>query len=195
MNRIAISTVAIAALLGLSACGVSAEKAASPATSAPETSQAATAAPSAAPSPSAKPKDNHNALIVKFGETIEYADGMQVTVKHTGTVTGSQYAAPEAARGAEVQIFEITLVNGTGKTFEPAGFYDTAVYGKTGVKAEKVFDSGQGVSAGYFSGIMVPGGTQTVTTALAVPTADLPTLLLTVQPTFAHKAAAVTGGL
>jgi hypothetical protein len=191
MNRIAITTVAVAALLGLSACGVSAEKAAE-ATAAPAaTSQAATA-PSSAP---AKPKENHSALMVKFGETIQYEDKLSVTIKHTGTVVASQYAAPETARGQEVQLFEITLTNGSDTTYEPSGFYDTAVFGTAGAKAEAVFDSSSGVSTGYFSGVMVPGGTQTITTALAVPTAELSTVVYSVRPSFAHKAAVVTGGL
>jgi hypothetical protein len=189
MNRIAITTVAIAALLALPACGVAAEKASAPSAAPAAASQAATTPPSPAA------KDNHNSLIVKFGETITYDDKLSVTVKHAGTTTGSQYAAPEAARGAEVQLFELTLTNGSDTTYEPSGFYETAVYGTAGTKAEAVFDSTNGTSTGYFTGVMVPGGTQTVTVALLIPTAELSTTVLSVQPSFKHKAAAVMGGL
>jgi hypothetical protein len=94
-----------------------------------------------------------------------------------------------------VQLFELTLTNGSEETYEPAGFYETAVYGKTGAKAEAVFDSANGVSTGYFTGVMVPGGTQTITVALQIPTAELPSTVFSVQPSFKHKAAVVTGGL
>lgn len=191
MNRIVITTVAFAALLGLSACGVAAEKAASPATSAPAASQAAAPPPSPSPSPSKKT----GALIAKFGETFTYDDKLSVTIKHVGTTTAGPYAAPEAARGQEVQIFEITLTNGSEDTYEPAGFYETVVYGKAGTKAENVFDSGNGISTGYFTGVMLPGATQTIQTALAIPSAELATTVFSVRPSFAHKAVAVTGGL
>lgn len=190
MNRIALTAVAAATLLGLAGCSTPATKAPVAADSPAVASQAATAPP-ATPAPDKK----KSALIVKFGETVEYADGIKVTVKHVGTAVGSQYAAPEAARGAEVQLFELTLVNGTADTFEPAIFQDSAVYGAAGIKAQNVFDSGQGVSSGNFTGVMIPGGTQTITAAVLIPTAELSSTVFTVTPSFKHKAAVITGGL
>lgn len=196
MNRIATAAVSAFILLAAAGCSAGATKAAPASDSPSAASEVRTEAPSQAPKPSPSPSPSKkSALIVKFGETIEYADGVKVTVKHTGTVTGSAYAAPESARGAEIQLFEITLVNGTADTFEPASFYYTVVHGAAGTPGEKVFDSNSNVSAGYFSGVIVPGGTQTITTAIAIPAADLPTTAFSLQPGFKYKASVVTGGL
>lgn len=190
MNRIALTS--IAALIALAATGCSSSVQAKP--GAPESPAASSAAASAPATPSTKPTPK-SALIVKFGETIEYADGVKVKIEHAGSGTASAYAAPQAARGAEFQLFKITLTNGTADAFDPAVFYETAVFGTAGTPAEKVFDSSQGIGSGSFSGLVVPGGTQTVTSGWQIPAAELKTTTFTVRPSFKHAQAIVTGGL
>lgn len=180
--KFASLSIVVAALLTVTGCSA-AGTAAAPGTSGPATSSAAGTAPA------------KSALIVKFGETVKYADGVEVTVKHAGPGTASNSAAPDEARGAEYQLFEITLVNNTADTFDPSAFFDSAVYGKAGKPAEKVFDSANGLSGGNFSGIIIPGGTQTVKAGWLIPAAELPSTVFSLRPGFRYNAAVVTGGL
>ena len=191
-----ISVVTLAAALALTGCSVG-----TPAAKTDSSPSAASAAPSSeapkttpSPSPSKKPSGT-GALTVKFGETIAYEDGVKLTTTYTGPATASMTAAPAEARGAEIQTFQFTVENTSAEPFDPAMFYYTAVYGTTGAQAEKVFDTQNGFDGGYFSGLIIPGGKQTVTVAYLIPTAELKTTVFTVQPSFKHNKSIVMGGL
>lgn len=193
--KLAIIPAAVAVLLAATGCSAGIQATATEPTS--SSSAAAPATPETTPEPvyeaPAEAPAEESALMVKFGEPVKYDDGTVITVRHTGAAVASPYAAPEAARGKAVQLFEITLVNGTKKTFDPSLFNESAVYGKAGKKAEKVFDTN--FSTGYFEGQMIPKGTQTIQVALLIPAAELPTTVFTVAPSWDHTEAVVTGGL
>lgn len=187
-----IAATAVAAALALAGCSAGTQ-AVSSESSSPAASQ--TAAPAATPKATPSSTPSHGALTVKFGETIKYEDGMKLTISLVGSGVASTTAAPSQARGAEVQIFQITLENTSAQPFDPALFYETAVFGKNGAKAEKVFDSANGWGAANFSGLIVPGGKQTVEAAWLIPTADVSTTIFTVQPSFKHAKSIIMGGL
>ena len=161
----------------------------------PQGDSAATSAPAApAPAPTTA-KPTSSVVQAKFGETIEYVDHMKIVVTHKETTVASEVAAPAEARGAEVQVFEISLTNGTAEPFEATTFQQSVVYGAKGLKAEKVYDVRGSSGIGNFSGVMVPGATQTVEVTYLIPTAELPTVVMTVAPEYKYKKSVIQGGL
>jgi hypothetical protein len=74
-----------------------------------------------------------------FGETYTYTDGLSVTIGAPQPYTPSEYAS----KGTEPSAvsFEITVVNGSDKNFDPSIFY-TSVQ-SSNVEATAIFDSGQ----------------------------------------------------
>jgi hypothetical protein len=193
MNKKVIVGVLMAAALGLAGCSTPVPAAPGPVNDGP-TGDAAATAPAVVQTPTPKATPSSKIVQVKFGETIEYKDGIKIVVAHKETAVGSTVAAPAEARGAEVQVFEITLTNGTAEPLEPVTFQQSVVYGAKGVKAEKVYDVRGSSGIGNFTGVMVPGAVQTVEVTYLIPTADLPTVVMTVAPDYKYTKSIVTGG-
>lgn len=73
----------------------------------------------------------------KFGGAFTWKDGLALTVSKPQKFTPSEYAAADKANG--YVMFEIRLVNKTGKPYDPSLLYATLQSGNE--EAEQVFDS------------------------------------------------------
>ncbi|WP_026821067.1 hypothetical protein [Arthrobacter castelli] len=124
--------------------------------------------------------------LADFGQTWEYEDGIAVTVTHEGEAKASQYAAGAKETGGQMQVFKITIMNGTDAIFDPVGAYTTVNYGDSGQVAERVFDMDQGYGD-MWQGKILPGKKQSLTMAFAVPTDVASDVLLSVAPGFDYK--------
>jgi hypothetical protein len=129
----------------------------------------------------------------KIGDTVTYKNGLTFKIEHVGEAIAAQYAAPPSVDGKPMQLFKLTVVNGTATQFDPAIFNVQAVYGDESTKAEQVYSSSQGVSGVQLTGLMLPGKTQVVTFALSIAASDIPSLVITVTPDFSYQAIILTG--
>jgi len=175
-NIASIATVSLALLLGATACSTGGEVT-------PAAAPAATSAPAPVPA-TPEPADDGTA---SFGETFTYKDGIAVTVSAPELSTAGQYAAGAEASGGEIQVFTVTLVNGTSEVLDPIGTYITANFGADGTAAQQVFDSASGLGL-TFEGKILPGKKQVGKVAFAIPAAETD-VLVSVTPDFAHDAA------
>lgn len=76
-----------------------------------------------------------------FGQTYEWADGMALTVSQPEPFKPSRFAA--ADKGDHVR-FTVTIVNGTGKTYDPASYF-WATMQSGNREASEIFDSARGL--------------------------------------------------
>jgi hypothetical protein len=89
-------------------------------------------------SPSASPSDEPP---IAFGQTKTYDDGLSVSVGAPVEFKPSAYAS--AGKAPVYVKFEVTLHNGTGKTFDPSSFSASLQSGST--DEDEVYDSGKGI--------------------------------------------------
>ena len=173
--------VAIAAVALLSACGTAAK----PGTSAPTAGSnrpAATAAETTAPAPEVTtdaPTVDPNEP-VSFGTTKTYEDGLSVTVSKGTSFTPSENAMADKAK-AHLK-YTITVVNGTGKVFDPSMFH--ASVQSSNIEGSQVFDSGGGL-AGSPSTKLLKGREAKFTIGFGVE--DSKDVVMEVTPSFEHK--------
>ena len=190
-----LTMLALAGLLGMTACSTDATKeAAAPssppaATSEAKESATATSDPrkSASATPSQSPSASSDASdeVAEFGEEWTYDDGISVNIAYTGGKTASQYAAGAEATANQIRLFDVSVTNNSKEVFDPAMFNVDVNYGAEGTAAKRVFDSGSGLD-GQFQGKVLPGGTQKVTMAFAVPIDGPLDLLVTTSPSWDH---------
>lgn len=187
-----LTALALAAMLGLTACSTEATKsdaAESPAAS--ESSAAPKEAPSSEPVPSQSSKAPSKAKDIKdelaaFGEEWTYEDGIAVKVTYAGAGMASEYAAGAEDTGGQIRLFDVSITNNSEAIFDPAMFMADINYGAEGTAASRVFDSANGIGD-QFQGKILPGGTQTVSMAYAIPT-DVPVdLIATITPSWEHE--------
>ncbi|WP_461168812.1 DUF4352 domain-containing protein [Arthrobacter sp. Z1-15] len=193
-----LTMLALAGLLGMTACSTDATKEASAPSSPPAaTSEAkesatatsdpkksASATPSQSPSASSDASDASDE-VAEFGEEWTYDDGISVNIAYTGGKTASQYASGAEATANQVRLFDVSVTNNSKEVFDPAMFNVDVNYGAEGTAAKRVFDSGSGLD-GQFQGKVLPGGTQKVTMAFAVPIDGPLDLLVTTSPSWDH---------
>ena len=193
-----LTMLALAGLLGMTACSTDATKEASAPSSPPAaTSEAkesatatsdpkksASAAPSQSPSASSEASEASDE-VAEFGEEWTYDDGISVNIAYTGGKTASQYASGAEATANQVRLFDVSVTNNSKEVFDPAMFNVDVNYGAEGTAAKRVFDSGSGLD-GQFQGKVLPGGTQKVTMAFAVPIDGPLDLLVTTSPSWDH---------
>ena len=92
-------------------------------------------------------------------------------------------------------MFDFLLTNGSEAIFDPTMFSESVQYGAAGNQAGSVFDSGNpelGDSWG-FEGQILPGKSQTVRKAFAVPHAEVADVTMIVSPSWDHVDAIYTG--
>ncbi|MFI7075503.1 DUF4352 domain-containing protein [Micromonospora sediminicola] len=141
----------------------------------------------AAPAAEEKPK------VAKMGSgTVTFADGLAVSAKKPVKFTPSSYAAGHQRANTAVLI-EVTISNGTKEPFDLALVTATAAFGAEGTQAERVYDSGKGITD--FEGTLAPGQKRTAKLAFSAPTKDTSTIGLTVKPDFDGSTALFEGGL
>lgn len=86
---------------------------------------------------SAKKTEKPEAKNPKFGEAFEWEDGLALTVSKPAPYKPSEYAAAEKANAYVV--FDVRVVNRTGKTYDPGLMYATLQSGNE--EAAEVYDS------------------------------------------------------
>lgn len=185
MKKSIVIGMALAAILGLSACGSSAEIVSNPPTSSVAAPQA-----SQAPAPTTAPE----AKVAKFGEAFVWSDGMSVKVTPIGAGMATAYAAGAEATNGQIYVFEVEIFNGTDANFDPVLFVSHTNYGSAGTPAQRVFDADQGVS-GSFQGVILPGKRQTMKMALAIPADQLGDVVMSVSPGFQYTDEVFSGDL
>lgn len=143
-----VATVALAGLLLAGCSGTPATTAASAPAGTNRPAAAPTAAssvdiPSATPAPTTPttptPADDGTA---DFGTAYTWADGLSITVGAPKPYKPNQYAAG-VEKGKDAVVLSVTLVNNTGRPFDPAMVSVTAQSGNE--EATQIFDSGNGV--------------------------------------------------
>lgn len=79
----------------------------------------------------------------KFGTTVAFDDGLEVTVSEPVKFKPSEYAAGADGEGTPLK-FQITVKNGTDKNFDPGLIFASVMSGDA--EAESIFDSGDSLS-------------------------------------------------
>ncbi|MBO0895421.1 hypothetical protein [Arthrobacter sunyaminii] len=194
-----LTALALAGLLGMTACSADAAKGEAANTPATETATASSEPTESSSAPS-KPKESSSASpsasetkskdlqdeLAAFGEEWTYEDGLTVKVSYLGGATASQYASGAEATGGQLRLFEVSITNNSEEIFDPAMFNASVNYGAEGTAGKRVFDTGSGLE-GQFQGKILPGGTQTVKMGYAVPNDAPLDLLMTTSPSWDHE--------
>lgn len=177
----ALLTLPIAAALLLAGCS-------SPA---PTVEPAGENQAAAAQTTEAAPADRSAAI----GETVTYDSGAKVTVKSLGFQPVGQYAS--GAIEGQAAVFELTVENGSKEELNAALMsLPKVTYGATNVNADSVIDSSVGLGMDMLSTIL-PGETQQVKVAAAIPAAEAGTVRVEVSgpSAFTDKPAIFKGAL
>lgn len=180
MKNTIITTLSIAALLGLSACstgGAATGEASTPA-SAPASKGAA---PAPAPAPAKTEEPAATSGTAKFGQVWKYNDGVSITVSKPAPGVGTDSST---AAGKPISIYTVTIVNGAKEPLKPTAYANVS-HGPEGVTAEQVFDSAQGLGMG-FSNTILPGKRATVKLGFALP-ATAKDVTFSIAPDFGHS--------
>lgn len=166
MNKTAVTTFAISAVLAGSLAACSGGN-----TIAPPPSQAAPATTSA-PAPQQYTAD--------FGGSVTFTDGVKVSVSQPKALPATETAAG-AVEGKVVAI-TITVTNGSKAPVNGSlvGFPKFS-YGADNVEAQTVYDAGQHIGDSHLSTIL-PGETQTATVGFGVPAAGYGAVRVEVRP-------------
>lgn len=135
-NSITVAIISVAFLL--TGCGVSASQA----DDAGQGTNTPTASTSASASADAESSDAQD-TVAKFGKAYVYEDGLSVTVSAPKKYTPSEYAAG-TDNFKHFVIFEVRIVNKTGKTWDPSLF--TATVQSSNEEGDEVFDGDLGDS-------------------------------------------------
>lgn len=138
-------------------------------------------APPTFPEPPAPPTSSSEPT--PLGGTHTYDNGLAVSVSLAGdgfdTYTGEPY-----------QKLTFSITNGTAENFEPALVSMTVHYGAAGVAADSHINL-EAMPTPYFTGVILPGGTQTITSGYEAPAGE--PLVVTVTPSWDHGPAVFTG--
>ncbi len=116
-----------------------------------------------------------------FGSTRTYPDGLTITVSKGTSFRPSQYAAGADTFKAHVK-YTITVVNGTGKVFDPSMF--TASVQSANVEGDQVYDSAAQIGGGPETKLL-KGREAKFTIGFGV--SDLKDVVLEVSPSFEHS--------
>ena len=193
MKTLRIAAVAAVAALALTSCGKTVDLAA-PVKAGPATSSSSSTSSESGNFPTPEPADLETSATpdepeapteIRFGDTWEWEDGMQVTVSKPKKFKPSDYAAGTDGYTKFVQ-FTVTVKNGTSKKVDLIGMADAAS-GDT--EAHEVFDSGKGISGSPSTSIL-PG--RKVTYKVAFGVQDPNDIVFQYGPTFDHEDAIFT---
>lgn len=106
--------------------------------------------------------------VKQFGQTWTYEDGLAVTIKYLGSGHASSTAAGAESTHGAMQLFRITLANGSKKTVDGSlALIDSVTVGADGDDAEEVFDSERGLDGADFTKI-TPGRKQSFKVGYAI---------------------------
>lgn len=119
---------------------------------------------------------------VSLGGTATFDTGVAVTITPAGE--GADYA------GRAYTNYTVSVTNGTATNFDPTGVDLTVNYGAAGTPATQVFDLSVNPTP-YFQGVILPGGSQTITQSYDVPTGE--PVVISVRPDYMSEPAIFTG--
>lgn len=126
--------------------------------------------------------DAPKAQVAKMGTgKVTLKSGLVITVSAPKKFAPSAYAAGHTAGNSAVQ-FAVTFENKTGEVFDTSAVMIQAAFGKEGVSAEQVYDSGKNIS--IVEGSIAAGKKKTFTVAFSAPTKDLSGIDVSVEPSF-----------
>lgn len=123
-----------------------------------------------------------------FGTEWKYDDGLTIKVDYAGAGQASGTAAGAEATAGQIRLFDVSVTNGAAEPFDPALLMVDANFGPTGTAAQTVFDSAAGLGDS-FQGVILPGNTQTVRMAYAIPTDGPQDVQFVITPDFVHDEA------
>jgi hypothetical protein len=174
MNRnITIGVVAVTlAMSGCAGTGVTAVSSG--------TASATPSSPSAAYTSPAEPTEEIEDPTLSFGETATYDDGLALNVSAPKAYKPSEYAAGSEGY-SEFVSFTITLVNKTGKPFDPAMAMQSVMSGDA--EASSIFD---GDTIGGSPSTKVLNG-RTVKWTVAYGVKNPADLTMEIAPSFEHS--------
>jgi hypothetical protein len=182
MNKLKLAALALAATIALAGCTSTIKTTNKPSVAAPSqgVNHPSDTATSETPTPSptqAGPK--------KFGQRFTYTDGLVVTVAAPVAFTPSEYAAKEPA--AAYIILQFTVINGTGKNYDPSVFQATVQ--SANVEASTVYDTEGGIG-GSPQTVILPRRETTFKMAFGVKNPK--DLVVQVTPSFDYDPAIFT---
>ena len=129
--------------------------------------------------PPAPPADQS----IPLGQTATTEKGLDVTVTPAGTGVDSYTSKPYTD-------YTISVTNNTGANFDPVLISTSVNYGAAGTPATAMFDLIR-IPQPYFKGVILPGGTQTVTQTYDVPAGE--PVVISVTPSWDDSPVTFTG--
>lgn len=187
--RYTITSLAIAAALGLAGCGAG-ETIPVPDQDVPATSPSVTVSP-APPAPVVPEAPEPDAMTAQLGTTFEYSNHLKVTLTAVSQGMATEYSIGADATGGQMWVFDLTFTNDTGETLDPVPVA-TASYGPDGRAAEQVIDSDSGVSMGLMDPILA-GKKATAKIAFAIPTGGPAEVQINITPSFIYQPVSFVG--
>lgn len=129
--------------------------------------------------PSTSAPEQEDAAPKKFGSRFTYEDGLVVQVAKPAPFKPSEYAAAEPA--ASYLSFKVTIINGTGKRYDPALF--TVSVQSNDTEANEVYDSENGFKGSPDTAVL-PGRESSFKVGFGVPNPK--DLVVEVSPGFEY---------
>ncbi|MFE9640276.1 hypothetical protein ACFYOC_14785 [Nocardiopsis alba] len=143
MQRLALPSAALLALLAASACGTGGTPAED------RTANIAEADTEAEPADEAE--DSPSEVEVDLGGTYEFDDGLVIELSGVERGVSGEWAYPENMEHAR---FTIQIQNGTGGAVDLTMFYLQCQYGEEGRTGETIHDTDQGLGDGFTGTVM-----------------------------------------
>lgn len=112
----------------------------------------------------APPTTTPTSATTPLGQTATTEKGLAVTITPAGSGVNDYTQIPYTD-------YTVSITNNTGENFDPVLVSTSVNYGAAGTPATQQFDL-QRVPQPYFKGVILPGGTQTVTQSYDVPVGE-----------------------
>ncbi len=116
-----------------------------------------------------------------LGQTIQYDDGLTITIDNAGSFTPSP-GTTSAIPGGTNLIFRVSVKNGTSSAYSPLLFNIDASAGSPLKDCEQIFDTGQGIDSLNSLSIVPPGEGRRAKVGFACPAAAGSALKVEVTP-------------
>ena len=137
---------------------------------------------------SASAPDEPDTGTAVFGDTLEYDDGLTVTVSAPQPFTPSDSAHVDGPAPAAFVAFDVTVGNGTATDYDPIGLFVTLQSGST--EEAQVFDTEQGLEGAPYT-TLLPGREVSFRIGFGASVPD--DLVLQLSPGFEYEPVLFTG--
>ena len=150
------TVLSVLALLALTGCSTEVRGSASPGAGvvAPPTEEDATEEEATEEGGSSTEEDAGTGGTAVFGDTLQYDDGLEITVSAPQPYTPSETAYIDGPTPPGYVAFDVTVLNGTGADYEPVGLFLSLQSGST--EEAQVFDTEQGLEGAPYT-TLLPG--------------------------------------